>query len=131
MSVKINFRIQDDKSITQARRTFDASNCEPATLGLSEGRTPTKVRDFGCMGNKRYLSSHIQSQPDAGDYSYSGMHDHGPLPPPIEGGDVALLIGCVDAAKRCSDEFLTNVIKKEKARSPPKKAEKNRKRAKK
>jgi hypothetical protein len=111
VSVKINFRIQDDKSITQARRTFDASNCEPATLGLSEGRTPTK--------------------PDAGDYSYSGMHDHGPLPPPIEGGDVALLIGCVDAAKRCSDEFLTNVIKKEKARSPPKKAEKNRKRAKK
>ena len=44
VSVKINFHIQGDKSSTQSRRTFDASNCEPATLGLSEGRTPTKVR---------------------------------------------------------------------------------------
>lgn len=72
-----------------------------------------------------------KQQPDAGDYSYSGMHDHGPLPAPREGGDVALLIGCVEATKRCSDEFLTDVIKKEKARSPNQKTGNDKKRSKK
>lgn len=54
------------------------------------------------------------SQPEPGDYSYSGMHDQGPLPKPIEGGKFAQIIGFVNAAKRASDAFLTEVIEKEK-----------------
>lgn len=72
-----------------------------------------------------------QNQPEAGDYSYSGMHDHGPLPAPKEGGDIAQLIGCVEATKRFSDEFLTDVIKKEKAHHPSPKQGGNPKRPKK
>lgn len=60
---------------------------------------------------------------EAGDYGYSGMHDHGPLPAPKEGGDMALLIGCVKEAKKHSDAFLTDIIKKEKVHSPPSKIE--------
>jgi hypothetical protein len=59
------------------------------------------------------------------------MHDHGPLPVLREGGDIALLIGCVDLTKQCSDEFLTSVIKEEKtARSPKQEADGNRKKSK-
>ena len=53
-------------------------------------------------------------KPEPGDYSYSGMHDHGPLPPPKEGGQFAQIIGLVSAAKKASDEYLTAVIEKEK-----------------
>ena len=38
------------------------------------------------------------------------MHDHGPLVPPQEGGDMAQLLGCVQAAKRFSDDYLTQVM---------------------
>lgn len=53
-------------------------------------------------------------KPEAGDYSYSGMHDHGPLPPPKEGGEFAQIIGLVNAAKKQSDSYLTELIEKEK-----------------
>lgn len=42
------------------------------------------------------------------------MHDHGPLIPPKEDGDVAQLLGCAQAAKQFSDEYLTQVIEEEK-----------------
>ena len=60
------------------------------------------------------------------------MHDHGPLPAPRAGGDFALLIGCVEATKKCSDEFLTDIIKKEKihALSPNQKTGNKQKRVK-
>lgn len=58
-------------------------------------------------------------KPEAGDYSYTGMHDHGPLPAPKEGGDFALLIGCVQQAKQHSDAFMTDIMKNEKLHSPP------------
>ena len=53
-------------------------------------------------------------KPEPGDYSYSGMHDHGPLPAPTEGGQFAQMIGLVSAAKKASDEYLTKIIEKEK-----------------
>ena len=53
-------------------------------------------------------------KPEPGDYSYSGMHDHGPLPAPKEGGQFAQMIGLVSAAKKASDEYLTQIIEKEK-----------------
>jgi hypothetical protein len=54
------------------------------------------------------------SQPKGGDYSYSGMHDHGPLPAPKEGGEFSLLIDIVQQAKKNSDELLTKIIQEEK-----------------
>ena len=73
---------------------FDESNCPAATVGLHPCVEPVK--------------------PKPGDYSYSGMHDHGPLPPPREGGQFAQIIGFVNAAKKASDAYLTDVIEKEK-----------------
>ena len=42
------------------------------------------------------------------------MHDHGPLPAPKEGGGFAQIIGFVNAAKKASDKYLTEVIEREK-----------------
>lgn len=52
-------------------------------------------------------------QPDAGDYSYSGMHDHGVLPKLKEGGDFSLMIGLANEARKHSDELLTRIIREE------------------
>ena len=53
-------------------------------------------------------------KPEAGDYGYSGVHDQGALPPPREGGPMALLIACVQEAKNANDEYLTRAIAAEK-----------------
>ena len=60
------------------------------------------------------LNKSAFTKPEPGDYSYSGMHDHGPLPAPKEGGQFAQMIGLVSAAKKASDEYLTKLIAKEK-----------------
>ena len=57
----------------------------------------------------------VPVKPKDGDYTYSGMHDHGPLEPkPKEGGPFHILIGLVNEARSSSDELLTNVIEDEK-----------------
>lgn len=61
-------------------------------------------------------SYHCFCQPQPGDDTYSGMHDQGPLPEMKEGGPMALLIGCVDAAKTFNNDFLTTAIQTEKLR---------------
>lgn len=53
------------------------------------------------------------SQPQPGDYSYSGLHDAGSLPLPREQGPMAQLIACVQQAKTTNDEYLTRVIQQE------------------
>ncbi|KAG7354595.1 hypothetical protein IV203_003951 [Nitzschia inconspicua] len=52
--------------------------------------------------------------PQPGDYSYSGMHDQGPLPDLKQGGPMALLLGCVEGAKEYNNSFLTTLIEEEK-----------------
>ena len=84
--------------VTTTNQSFDASNCPAAIVGLHPSVEPVK--------------------PNPGDYSYSGMHDHGPLPPPKEGGQFAQIIGFVNAAKNASDAYLSGVIEKEKADAP-------------
>mmetsp|Transcript_22014 Transcript_22014/g.34211 ORF Transcript_22014/g.34211 Transcript_22014/m.34211 type:complete len:159 (-) Transcript_22014:54-530(-) len=57
-------------------------------------------------------------KPAAGDYSYGGYADHGPISPvPREGGPYAALLARVLAARNHSDKYLTEVIGKEKAAS--------------
>jgi len=56
------------------------------------------------------------SQPEAGEYQYSGMHDAGPLVAPREGGTMARLIASVALAKEYNDTYLTQIIETEKAR---------------
>ena len=50
------------------------------------------------------------------------MHDHGPLVPPKEGGDMAQLLGCVQAAKQFNDDYLTQVLEEEKQQPQQEKA---------
>mmetsp|Transcript_2129 Transcript_2129/g.3660 ORF Transcript_2129/g.3660 Transcript_2129/m.3660 type:complete len:158 (+) Transcript_2129:49-522(+) len=104
-----NSAAEDKQAQTQAtitnKQSFDASNCPAATIGLPPSVEPVK--------------------PDPGDYSFSGMHDHGPLPPPREGGKFAQIVGFVNAAKKASDKYLTEVIEKEKAHSQPATSESN------
>ena len=64
---------------------------------------------------RRYHHRISYIKPEPGDYSYSGMHDHGPLPQPKEGGQFAQIVGLVNEAKKASDSYLTEVIEKEKA----------------
>jgi hypothetical protein len=84
-----------EAAVTITKQYFDAYNCNPAIIGLPHGIEPTK--------------------PEPGDYSYSGMHDHGSLPAPKEGGQFAQIIGLVSAAKKASDAYLTDLIEREKA----------------
>ena len=94
-----NKQTQSQATIITTKQSFDASNCQAATIVLPPSVEPVK--------------------PDPGDYSYSGMHDHGPLQLPKEGGQFAQIIGFVNAAKKASDKYLTEVIEKEKAHAQP------------
>ncbi|GKY99376.1 hypothetical protein MPSEU_000892300 [Mayamaea pseudoterrestris] len=71
---------------------WDESNVQPARMGIPEGQNPT--------------------QPLAGDFSYSGTHDHGQLPALHQGGPMALMIAFAEQAKQTNDVFLTTEIQK-------------------
>jgi hypothetical protein len=63
---------------------------EPLRIGLPEGVQPEKR--------------------PAGDDSYCGLHDQGPLPPLKEGGPMAVLLACTQRAKKFNDDYLTNAM---------------------
>jgi hypothetical protein len=93
VSVSVSYWINGvtDEVAPQQYRTFSPEQgTQPARLGLPEGQLPAK--------------------PEAGFFGYSGMHDQGPLIPPREGGEMAQLIGCVQAAKQFNDEYLTRIL---------------------
>ena len=54
-------------------------------------------------------------KPGAGNFSYSGVHDHGVMEQFKIGGPLADLIGAVEDAKQSSNKFLTELIEKEKS----------------
>jgi len=88
VGVKATFNLPDGTTVV---REFDASNTAIPKLGETTAEATT-----------------------IGAYDYTGKHDQGALPAPREGGPFAQLIGCVLATKYFSNEYLTDVIKKEK-----------------
>ncbi|KAG7348778.1 hypothetical protein IV203_011375 [Nitzschia inconspicua] len=82
------------RTATTSSRIFNASNTAEGIVGLQKGTKPVA--------------------PQPGDYSYSGMHDQGPLPDLKQGGPMALLLGCVEGAKEYNNSFLTTLIEEEK-----------------
>ena len=85
VAVKVTYTIPGHEPESQ---TFDASN------------TP--------------ITPEVATKPEPGEYTYSGQHDAGPLPPPRQGGPMEQLIACVQQAKATNDQYLTAVIQKEK-----------------
>ncbi len=101
----------------------DNPNCKisiRAKFSLPDGECTEQVydeRNENCRKPARIgLAPDVPlSKPENGDYSYSGMHDHGPLyPPPKEGGIFAMMIRYVDEARKGSNQYLTQIIEKEK-----------------
>ena len=135
VSVKMTYRIHGEETES---KTFDESNTPlvPIGLQLPAGTSPAKVCCFivwvmwsslwcwvySCIRNTHFvlefyapfLCIFYQSQPQPGDYSYSGLHDAASMPLPREGGPMAQLISCVQQAKAMNDEYLTKIIEQEK-----------------
>jgi hypothetical protein len=84
----------DASTVKMTTKVFDASNTAETIVGLPPGSQPVA--------------------PQPGDYSYSGMHDQGPLPELKQGGPMAVLLGCAQAAKDYNNTFLTSLIEQEK-----------------
>ncbi|GAX14957.1 hypothetical protein FisN_12Lh342 [Fistulifera solaris] len=99
-SVKATYWINGEQT---EQRTWDASNTSHAVVGLLPEQDAAE-------------------RPEPGEFRYSGRHDGGVLPPPKDGGPMALMIGCVQEAKNANDEYLTSVIDKEKDEIPHKKS---------
>mmetsp|Transcript_32572 Transcript_32572/g.49094 ORF Transcript_32572/g.49094 Transcript_32572/m.49094 type:complete len:132 (+) Transcript_32572:98-493(+) len=87
-----------------------------ATFSLPGGITT--LCEFNVSNTEIPTLGEIQQENNQalGSYAYSGKHDQGDLPAPREGGDYALLIGCVSAMKDFSNQYLTDIIKQEKCR---------------
>lgn len=83
-------RIQSFGTANLANNNHYTTVNTPLRIGLPEGVSPEKR--------------------PAGDESYSGLHDQGPLPPLNEGGSMAILITCLQDAKIFNDQYLTEVI---------------------
>ena len=95
VSIKAKFSLPDGECVEQVYDERNEHCRKPARIGLA--------------------SDVPLSKPENGDYSYSGMHDHGPLyPPPKEGGVFAMMIRFVDEARKGSNNYLTQIIEKEK-----------------
>ena len=131
LTVKLTYTFRGEE---QESKIFSAG--QPAVLGLPANAVAAKVRNAertNKRGPVRRLMFHCIdfSQPQAGDYSYAGMHDTGPLVPPLEttaaltagGRPAAYLIASVQQAKEYNDSYLTQWIENEKmtASSPEKK----------
>lgn len=109
-----------------------------ATYWINNGseESPTRIQSFGPSTDES-AETHVTVNtphkvdvddktviPQAGETSFSGRHDTGPLPPLKEGGPMAILMNCVQQAKDFNDAYLTEQIElaKKKASPPVKKA---------
>uniref|UniRef100_A0A7R9X029 Uncharacterized protein n=1 Tax=Craspedostauros australis TaxID=1486917 RepID=A0A7R9X029_9STRA len=86
---------------------------------------PTVLRcSLPCFARIHFIP--FLSQPQAGEYKYSGVHDHGDLIPPIEdANDMKALISCMGTFKKESDQLLTKLIEDEKLKKTTASAEEN------
>lgn len=125
-SVQVTYWINGEQT---EQRTLDASNTSVAIVGLLPGQDANVKVCFTFLSFYELfmnwssfftVCSFDQSEP--GDFRYSGRHDSDVLPPPKEGGPMALMIGCVQKAKKLNDEYLTSIIEKEKDEIPHKKS---------
>jgi hypothetical protein len=87
----------------------------PDGTNLEKNFEPNQQMKLGVEEDSLESTTTKQSKP--GDVAFSGHHDHGPLPPPREGGPFAQLMECVIQAKAFSDNYLTEIIKQEKMMS--------------
>ena len=82
---------------------------------------PTRIQTFGPSSPSTDTHTNINTplrvglpdgaKPDKGSgESYSGVHDQGPLPPLREGGPMAVLLSCLQEAKKFNDQYLTERI---------------------
>ena len=117
-SVKVSYIVHGNQV---AEKEFNSVNVETNRLGLPLGSVPVKVSgDYTTVvSTLPFSTSHsfdniYRIEPPPGDYSYSGVHDSGPLLPPKEGGLMADMISFVTKAKEFNDTFMTNIIEKEK-----------------
>ena len=115
-----------DESTTVVKHHFDGKNHKPARIGLKGEPIKVKMTHVSrhmlhftlSINYFRLMHFFLSQKPQPGEYTYSGMHDHGPLPKPKEGGVFASLIGLCQEAKKSSDKYLTEVIEKEKQSQP-------------
>uniref|UniRef100_A0A7R9ZP18 Uncharacterized protein n=1 Tax=Craspedostauros australis TaxID=1486917 RepID=A0A7R9ZP18_9STRA len=107
MFIKATYTIANDTGEPQTHQfQLDASNVEIQPVGLPDNTPATK--------------------PQAGEYKYSGVHDHGDLIPPIEdANDMKALISCMGTFKKESDQLLTKLIEDEKLKKTTASAEEN------
>mmetsp|Transcript_26753 Transcript_26753/g.63807 ORF Transcript_26753/g.63807 Transcript_26753/m.63807 type:complete len:169 (-) Transcript_26753:67-573(-) len=77
-----------------------------------EGETKNERLRFGLPVG---VDADKPGKPEPGDVSYSGMHDQGPLPRlNEERGPMYVLLNATRAAKTFNDQFMTEMIQKEK-----------------
>jgi hypothetical protein len=63
--------------------------------------------------SKLIIPFFMATKPEAGDDSYSCMHDQGLLPALREGGDITLLVCHINKRKDFNDHSLTKAIQEE------------------
>lgn len=129
--------MEDKTRAVEVRATYWIGKQDAESSSGNNGVEPTRIQSFGTgssEGNSKDGSHVVVDAPfrvglpegmkpekrPAGDESYSGMHDQGPLPPLREGGSMALLLECVQQAKAFNDQYLTEVIASQKSSSATK-----------
>ena len=109
--IKTTFTLPDGTTTVQEFWLSSDDNVDISSSSSSSNNNNMNNNNNN-MNNKNCKDQSSASQQVA----YTGRHDHGPLPPPRQGGPYEKLIGCVHAAKEFSNAFLTNVMKQETSR---------------
>jgi hypothetical protein len=119
--------MEGTRRAVKIQATYWISNADESS---SSDAPPTRIQSFGPASPSTETHTaidtparmglpegvHAEKRP-AGDDSYSGMHDQGPLPPLKEGGSMAMLLSCAQEAKKFNDQYLTEMIAAQKKKT--------------